>query len=72
MRPEAPVLQRERGGDDARRRLIDPPVAVFDALHPIGGFCRVAELGEEQAMPVVNDRGRRGESKWARERTVAT
>ena len=45
--------------DDARRRLIDLPVAVFDALRPAGGFSRVAELGEEDAVPVVNDRGRR-------------
>src|SRR5206468_7666074 len=51
MGPEAPVFEREGGGDDALRRGRDP-VAVFDPVAIV-----VAGLRDERAVPVDDDRG---------------
>ena len=58
MQTEAPVLERERRRDHARRQVLERPVAVIDSRPAPFRLLLVPELGEECAVAVIEDGGR--------------
>ena len=59
MRPEAPVLERQRRARDALGRIVDRPIAIIEPAFVAAPCPRIADLRDEGAVAIVKDRRRR-------------